>query len=178
MTRSLRIAALAPLLLSLACEAEPEPETFDPEAVLAEATDYEANGYERLDAGGLVTEHDATGVTISEIWANSIGAEVFRTIDVTDLTQVVEMPRGAVFIKVNYHPDGTSMSRRQILAKFEEGYHPAGGDWFFAMVDDAGEPIDGAAGKGVEVVGCVDCHGSMGMNTDFVIGLPADQQAP
>lgn len=32
-------------------------------------------------------------------------------------------------------------------------------------------------GKGVAVISCADCHGSMGMNTDYIIGLPAAEQA-
>ena len=167
------------LLVPLACESEPEPEpvTFDPEEVIAEAIEFEAN-YERLDLDGVATVHDSNGVITAHIWANDIGAEVFRTIDIDDPTQIVEMPRGAVFVKENYGQDGAPLDFMQVLAKFEEGYHPAGNDWFFALITRDGEPIQERVGKGAEVTFCVDCHGSMAINTDYIIGLAAAEQAP
>lgn len=168
---------VAALIGLFACEAEPEPQTFDPDAVIAEAVDFKSN-FERIDLDGLVTMHDANGLTTSRIWANEIGAEVFRTIDLTDPNQMVEMPRGAVFLKESDNAQGEALDAMQLLAKFEEGYHPLGGDWFFAMIQRDGTPIDERIGNGAKVTFCVDCHDSMGPNTDFVIGLPADQLAP
>ncbi|PRP91403.1 hypothetical protein ENSA5_55200 [Enhygromyxa salina] len=160
-----------------ACAEDEEPETFDPDAVIAEAVDYEAN-YVRLDLDGVPTAHDSGGMVVARMWANEAGAEVFRTLDPDDPTQMVEMPRGAVFVKENYDLDGNPLDFMQVLAKFEDGYYPDGNDWFSALIQRDGTPLQGRIGKGPEITFCVDCHSSMGKNTDFIIGLPADQLAP
>ena len=167
---------LLPLFLS-AC-GEEEPEAYDPEEVIAQAVDFETN-FERLDAAGVETVHDSQGTMIrSRMWANSIGAEVFRTLDPSDLSQTVEMPRGAIFLKESYEANGDPREAMQILAKFEEGYYPAGKDWFFAQVTRDGTVLDGKVGMGPEITSCLDCHAQMGERTDLIIGLPPDQLAP
>lgn len=174
---SLRSALLlSASLLVLSCGGEEdEPETYDPEEIIAQSVDFETN-FERLDRDGILTEHDSNGTVVSRLWANEIGAEVFRTLDPADMTQTAEMPRGAIFLKESYEADGTTpRAPMQILAKFEEGYYPEANDWFFAMITREGEVIDGIAGNGFEVVGCVDCHGQQGERTDFVIGLPPEE---
>ena len=174
-----RISALvlsATCLSSLGCGGDTEePETYDPAEIIALSVDFETN-FERLDLDGVVTVHDSDGNVISRLWANEIGAEVFRTLDPADTSQTVEMPRGAIFLKESYEIDGTTpRDPMQILAKFEEGYYPEANDWFFAMVTREGEVIDGISGNGFEVVGCVDCHGQQGELTDFIIGLPPEE---
>ena len=173
----LALSSSLPLLILAGCDGDPEPEPFDPDAVVAEAVDYEAN-YVRLDLDGVPTKHDSMGIITARMWANDIGAEVFKTLDIEDPDQMVEMPRGAVFIKENYDADGNPLDFMQVLAKFEEGYNPAANDWFFALIQRDGTPIQERIGKGAEVTFCADCHGSMGENTDFIIGLAADELAP
>jgi hypothetical protein len=170
-------SCLVVALVGCEAEPEPEPETFDPDVVIAEALAFEAN-FERLDLDGVVTKHDMTGATIARIWANEIGAEVFRSIDVTDPSQTLEVPRGAVFLKEHFDAQGNELDMMLVLAKFEEGYFPLYNDWFFALIERDGTPILGRIGNGSEVLYCGDCHTSMGGNTDLLIGLEADQQAP
>jgi hypothetical protein len=167
--------ACLPLSLALLACAEDEPQTYDPEEVIAEAVDFEDN-FVRLDADGVLTMHDEMSMTRVQIWANEAGAEVFRTIDINDPDQVVEMPRGAIFVKESYDLDGNPFDAMMVLAKFEEGYNPAANDWFFAMIERDGTVL--REGKGQEVEFCRDCHSSMAPNTDHIVGLPADEQAP
>lgn len=155
---------------------EPELETYDPAEIIAEAVDREQS-LERLDLDGVVTEHDNPNYNVrAQIWANAAGAEVFRTIDITDLEQTVEMPRGAIFVKENFDLDGNPLDYMQVLAKFEEGYNPLGDDWYFALITRDGSVM--REGKGADVEFCRDCHSSMGAMTDYVIGLPAEELAP
>jgi hypothetical protein len=163
-----RALALAPLLLG-ACTQEPEPETYDPDVVVAEALEF-ATKLERLDLEPKASVHgnmDGFG----EIYANEIAAEVFRSIDGTDPNATAVFPRGSILVKNNLGPDMQPLGMLTIMAKFEEGYHPQANDWFWALVTPEGEPIMERIGNGHQVVFCWDCHSSMGANTDLVIGL-------
>ncbi len=165
-------------LSALACGGEEEPETYDPDAIIAQVVDFETN-FERLDANGIETVHDSNDEMItSRIWAYAEGAAVFRTLDPSDAAQTAEMPRGAIFMKESYDADGNPLAPMQILAKFEEGYYPAGNDWFFAMIDREGNVLDETVGNGPEITYCLDCHAQMGELTDLIIGLPPEELAP
>jgi hypothetical protein len=166
------LACFAPALA--ACTEEPEPKTYDPDAVVAEALAFETE-LERLDLEPIMSVHgDMTGH--GAIYANDIAAEVFRSIDGSDPTDTAEFPRGSILVKNNLDANMQPLGALTILAKFEEGYNPETNDWFFAMVSAAdGEPIEGRIGKGVEVYYCYDCHSQLGPNTDNVIGLAPDQ---
>ena len=170
---------ILPLALSLAaCTQEEEPaNTDDPDAVIAQAVDFESN-FERLDANGVVTEHDEEGVNVARFWANSIGAEVFRTLDPDNPDPDLVMPEGAIFLKESYDAEGNPLPNMQVMAKFSEGYHDLGRDWFFAMITREGEVVEGRIGNGPEVTGCVDCHDGAVGQTDLIIGLPAEELAP
>jgi hypothetical protein len=166
------LASLAPLVL-VTCTPEPEPKKYDPDEIVAEALEF-ATEFERLDAAPKASVHgmmDGYG----EIYANELAAEVFRSIDVTDLNDTAEFPRGSILVKNNLGPDMQPVGVLTILAKFEEGYYPEGNDWFWAMVTTDGEPVEGRIGNGQEIYYCWDCHSSMGPNTDFVIGLAPEE---
>lgn len=164
---------LALAVVLAACTDDPEPKTYDPDEVIAEAVNF-ATELERLDAEPIMSIHvDMIGY--AEIYANEIAAEVFRGIDVNDPSDTAEFPPGSIVVKNNLDADMQPRDALTILAKFEEGYNPEGNDWFFAMVTTDGEPIQDIIGNGPKVYFCYDCHSQMGPNTDLVIGLAPDQ---
>jgi hypothetical protein len=163
--------ALVPLLAT--CTQEPEPIKYDPDEVVAEALEFATN-FERMDAMPKASVH-GTMDGYGEIYANEIAADVFRSIDLTNLEDTAEFPRGSILVKNNLGPDMQPVGVLTILAKFEEGYYPQGNDWFWAMVTTDGEPVEGRIGNGQEIYYCWDCHSSMGPNTDFVIGLAPEE---
>ncbi|MFO7561791.1 MAG: cytochrome P460 family protein [Enhygromyxa sp.] len=163
---------LAPLLLH-ACTQEPEPHEYDPDAVLAEALEFETK-FERLDAQPKASVHGNMD-GYAEFYANEIAAEVFRGIDGSDPNATAKFPRGSILVKNNLGPDMQPLGMLTIMAKFEEGYYRQGNDWFWAMVTTDGEPVMDRIGNGQKIYFCYDCHSQMGSNTDFVIGLAPDE---
>ncbi len=166
--------ALAGLLSVLAaCTDEPEPKHYNPDEVVAEALKF-ATDMERLGLAPVMSIHvDMAGY--GEIYANDIAAEVFRSIDRSDPTDTAEFPPGSILVKNNLDADMQPRDALTVLAKFEEGYNPEGGDWFYAMITTKGEPIKEIIGNGPEVYFCYDCHSQRAPNTDYVIGLTPDQ---
>jgi len=152
---------------------EEEAERYDPDEVIAAAVNF--SDYERMDLERQPTGHKDLTASMS-IWANEPAAEIFRTLDPLDLDQEAEFPPGAVLVKEMYTLDGEPTPELFVLAKFEAGYNDRANDWFFARISREGEVLDGISGKGGEVEFCADCHSSMGGNSDFVIGLPAENQ--
>jgi hypothetical protein len=165
------LVGLVPLLAT--CTQEPEPYHYDPDEIVAEALEFATN-FERMDAMPKASQH-GTMDGYGEIYANDVAAEVFRSIDFSDLEDTAEFPRGSILVKNNLGPDMQPLGVLTILAKFEEGYYPEGHDWFWAMVTTDGTPVEDRIGKGQEIYYCWDCHSSMGPNTDFVIGLTPEE---
>jgi hypothetical protein len=169
------LLALTPLTLalagSLACT-EAEPVADDPEQVLAAAIDLAA--LERLDLEPVETLHNMK-MGYAEIYANEAAAELFRALDGGDPNATAVFPRGSLLVKRHLDDNLEPTGVLTVLAKFDEGYHPEGNDWFFALINADGEVLDEVVGNGAKVVFCVDCHQQMGANTDGVIPLLPSQ---
>ena len=158
--------------LGFACTPEPEPVTYDPAEVHAQAANFETE-FERIDNGTFASAH-MDEMALARIWANEEAAEVFRSIDPNDLDATAEYPRGSILVKENLDMEGSPLALT-VLAKFEEGYNDKANDWHFAMIDYEGNVLMDTAGTGAAVESCRDCHSQMGANTDHTIGLPPDQ---
>lgn len=136
----------------------------------------------RLDNGPFMTSH-LEGMGLARAWADPAAADVFRTLAPMQLDISEPFPEGTLFVKENFDADGNPVDVLNVMMKFEPGYNPEGNDWFFAAITREGVIIEnlvgqGIAGNGVAVEFCRDCHEQNGANSDYVIGLLPEQQAP
>lgn len=76
-----------------------------------------------------------------------------------------KMPNGAMIIKENYGKDKTTLMAITSMYKMK-GYHPEGGDWFWAKYGPDDEAM--SAGK---LESCIGCHKAMGEG-DYLVTTP------
>lgn len=80
-----------------------------------------------------------------------------------------EAPAGSIAVKENFaDADGATLEALTVMRRVA-GYHPEGGDWFWAQYGADGTVM--AAGR-VEM--CVSCHA--GSTTDYVFTDPSDRR--
>jgi hypothetical protein len=79
-----------------------------------------------------------------------------------------EVPDGGIIIKENYSAD-EEPTGLTVMAKVD-GFHPGGGDWFWAAYT-----MEGKVNIAGQVDGCIGCHEGMRDN-DYVIVYPLDRE--
>jgi hypothetical protein len=97
--------------------------------------------------------------------------EKFVTVYVNEIAEHAMMhqkipmfPQGSVIIKEKLaHPESTSPELLTVMCKREAGYHPAGGDWEYLVLDGSGRHIQ-AQGR---LQTCQACHAQW-KETDYV----------
>jgi hypothetical protein len=157
-------ACLVSLLLAASACAEDESPTITNDDVLDALQNYETE-FVRITQDPYPTAHPVGGDV--HIWVNPEFEDRFREV-APGATGTFDA--GMILIKEHYGDDDVRDSAFA-LSKFDEGHEPRSADWVFAGQSAAGEVEFGPAY--IEL--CFDCHSQMG-DTDYVIGVPADNQ--
>lgn len=146
---------------------------FDEAAVVDAFATFTDAGFTRVTDAPAMSQHAASERAI--VWVNDEALDQYLAIDPADTTDTTDpFPVGTILIKQGTGADGTPDGAATVMAKFDAGFNPDAGDWWWGRFNTSGELADSG------VVGfCISCHVGNGLErTDFAAGTPLDNRVP
>jgi mono/diheme cytochrome c family protein len=116
----------------------------------------------------------APGSNVSE-WVSTASWYQYIAISPGVTGSLVTLPAGTTIVRAVLNEDG-GVAKLTLMHKGPAGFNPALGDWWFAVTDPDGLPLesDGGAEEG-KLTGCYSCH--IPRSEDgFVFGVPLDDR--
>lgn len=140
-----------------------EPAPFDEAEVIAAASDFEAS-LTKINAQPFASQHGLAATV--NVYVSPDAADLYRGVD-PEAPADVAFPEGTLVVKEHLDGEG-AFAGFTMMYLGPEGYDPAGGDWFWALVGaDGGTQLSGSLGS------CIGCHEPA---SSFVFGVAADDQ--
>lgn len=167
------LAASAILAATLVLPACAEPRDELDEAALERVGEY--HGLAQLNARPYAST--VAPATISVWFGGGAIGDYLRIRPDTTGSGAVLAP-GALIVREVLNRDGSAVDKLTVMCKGPAGYDPTLGDWWFAVTDPAGTPLEDERGPMVgRLAGCHDCHVDRAAD-DFLFGIPLGVTPP
>ncbi|EDM78780.1 hypothetical protein PPSIR1_32317 [Plesiocystis pacifica SIR-1] len=145
----------------------------DEEAVLAEIAGYQDN-FTLINAAPFESGAHAGGGIMVNVYVNSANAAQYKSINPDDPEgTATTFPEGTIVVKEHLDDMGNP-NGGTAMYKAPAGYNSDNNDWWFGMGDLLGSNLEAS---GPDLMGCIGCHSPL-TDTDYLVGIPADQQTP
>jgi hypothetical protein len=159
------------LLLCLVLLAGCDPQSAGEVAILPGLADYRSDGYVRVNRAPYTSELDRD-IAI-DVWISSEAVADYARIAPEADGSLVSLPEGTVIIREVHEAQSGQLGKLTLMIKGPPGYAPEVGDWWFAVTDERGVPLDDASGKRMAgaLHECYGCHQGR-QEDDFLFGVP------
>jgi hypothetical protein len=143
-------------------------------ALLPEMVDYRSNGaFTRVNATPYVSDLDSSASI--DVWISTPEAADYARVDPGVAGSRVHLADGTVIIREVHDGVSGQLGRLTIMVKGNPGHAPEVGDWWFAVTDENGIPVEDETGRRLagDLQECYGCHQARGVDDDFLFGVPA-----
>lgn len=138
------------------------------QATLARVVEYHAMA--RVSRTPYASE---LGTSQIRVWFGGGGVDAYLRIHPDRVGSGVHLEPGSMIVREVLSPDGEVVSLT-VMCKGPPGYNPALGDWWFAVTDPAGEPLEENSAPLVgKLAQCYACHEDRPTD-DFLFGMPEE----